>query len=274
MNVNEIPNPENTPLFKPVTPEELQPKPTDMPINREPSGVPIRKSHSYYAGMFDAKNRRFAYKDTFAPSKGIVKKSNISGYGVFAIEDIKAGDMIEECPAVLLDSTFSQNKDWVLNRYAFTWHANGEIDRVNGSTMALVLGNGMLYNHDDLPNAYFVQDAYLKVFRLYAISNIKTGDEITWYYGEGYANRLREERTMTSDHHIPEGYKEGSNKELVPEVKKGGCGCKGAKPKQTAQPKIQEPTASNQPSAEKLLFRSMIVPENILPDDKIQDSTI
>ena len=47
MNVNEIPNPENTPLFKPVTPEELPPKPTDMPINREPSGVPIRQSHSY-----------------------------------------------------------------------------------------------------------------------------------------------------------------------------------------------------------------------------------
>lgn len=196
MNANEILNSDNTPLFKPYIIRELQPNALYMPFISEHPEVFIQKSHSYYIGLFDAKNKQFAYKDTFAPSKGIVKKSNISGYGVFAIEDIKAGDMIEECPAILLDTTFSQNKDWVLSRYAFAWSANTEITRVNGSTMTLVLGNGMMYNHDDLPNAYFVQDSCLKIFRLYAISDIKMGDEITWYYGEEYSNRLREEKKI------------------------------------------------------------------------------
>lgn len=294
MNPHEIPSKTSTPLFKPMSPDELKPRPTDKPIVRDEVGSPVRKAHSYYVGALDPKNNRFASKDSFMMAKGQVKKSPISGYGVFAIEDIKAGDLIEECPVVILDTTFTQNTDWVLNRYCFTWVANNEIDHKNGHSMAMVLGNGMVYNHGDIPNSYFIQDSYLKVYRLYALSDIKIGEEITWYYGEGYAQRLQEERKMTSDPHIPEGFiQHGTTGPVMPAPKDKGCGC-GKKATDVATKKAAHPVSrmtppkldvvdtitpnpniteelqvKSIPQAETLLFRSMVVPEIILNNDKI-----
>ena len=49
-----------------------------------------------------------------------VKKSSIHGYGVFAIKDIKEGDIIEECHFMSLPSQlYDSIKRWPILRYVF-----------------------------------------------------------------------------------------------------------------------------------------------------------
>jgi hypothetical protein len=276
MTPNEAPPSENEnrePIFNS---ENIKPKDTDMKPILNPEGVPVRKSHSYYQGMFDYNTNSFARKERFI-NRTYVGKSQVHGYGVFAKEDIKAGEIIEECQAVLLDTTFPNNKDWVLGRYCMTWNASSEIDQKYGPTMAMMLGHGMIYNHSEKPNAYVVQDTYMKVFTFYALSDIPKGTEISWYYGTGYAKRLKEEGNLTHSRGFPHGLAnipsgnannlsayeapatENSLVKPNQQKKSGGCGC-GNKKKEPAPP---VPT-------EKVPFRSMVVPDKIINEENIE----
>jgi hypothetical protein len=232
-------------------------------IERDANGNIIRKNHSYFIGAFDRPNNKFVLKQTLDESKGYVAKSPISGYGVFAKQDISAGELIEECPVVILDGTHENNKDWVLNRYAFTWSCNCQICKLNGQSMCLPLGNGMIYNHSDEPNAYYIQDSFYRIFRFYAFKDIKKDEEITWFYGVGYSDRLRKEKTLSPLGMTPEGMPSNT-----PPTRKG-CGCSGrmkaVEIEKEPELLLEEP-AVEQKSADELLFRSMIVPENILND--------
>jgi len=171
---------------------------------------PVRVSHSNYFGKFDFNTNSFPRKEKFL-SNTYIGKSSISGYGAFASKDIDVGELIEECPALLLDTTFQKNKDWVLQRYGMTWDCNCEICRINGKTIALFGGNGLFYNHSEKPNAYLVQDYHLKLYRFYALSSIKKDEEITWYYGAGYAERLRNEKNNPNANNVPEGMQDAIN---------------------------------------------------------------
>jgi len=280
MTPNETPPSSDTPPV--FSQENLQPQDGDMSPVTNKQGIPVRTSHSYYKGMFDHNTNSFARKERFI-NRTYAAKSEIDGYGVFAKEDIKAGEIIEECQAVLLDTTFPKNKDWVLGRYCMTWVANSEIDRTHGPTMALMLGHGMIYNHSEIPNAYVVQDSYMKTFNFYALTDIPKGTEITWYYGIGYAQRLRSEGKITHSKFFPDGAhtlnSPDSNalmkmmsapaKEITvvktaqpnamqteeTQPKKKGCGC-GAK--KVEPPKNDEKAPS---------FRSMVVPDKILNEE-------
>lgn len=266
--------------------ENLKPQEGDIPPVVNNQGVPVRTSHSYYKGMFDHNTNSFARKERFI-NRTYAAKSAIDGYGVFAKEDIKAGEIIEECQAVLLDTTFPKNKDWVLGRYCMTWIANSEIDRVHGPTMALMLGHGMVYNNSETPNAYVVQDSFMKVYTFYALTDIPKGTEITWYYGIGYSQRLRSEGNITHSKFYPDGAhtlnspesnslmkimsapaKENTvtktnqpNQSNPAQPAKKGCGC-GAKKQQSA------PNAEKTPA-----FRSMVVPDKILNEQNVEQST-
>lgn len=231
-------------------------------------GEPIRTNHSYFIGAFDKANNKFVVKDKLEEPKCYVARSPISGYGVFAKEDIKSGEMIEECPVVILDGTHNNNADWVLNRYAFTWSCTCDICVKNGQSMCIPMGNGMVYNHSDEPNAYYVQDSFFRIFRFYAFKDIKKDEEITWYYGNGYSLRLQKEKTLAPFGMPPEGV--AAN---ISNQKKKGCGCGANRVKstETTQP-VESQTVENiekkeeVKSADELLFRSMVVPENILND--------
>jgi len=282
MTPNETPPSEGENRQPVFSPENLKSKPDDMKPITNKEGIPVRKSHSYYQGMFDYNTNTFARKERFI-NRTYAGKSGVHGYGVFAKEDIKAGEIIEECQAVLLDTTFPNNKDWVLGRYCMTWLANSEIDKTYGPTMAMMLGHGMIYNHSEKPNAYVVQDTYMKVFTFYALTDIPKGTEISWYYGVGYAQRLKEEGKITHSRGVPDGLSNipsGSANNLsgyaVPatensitknEPKKGGCGC-GAKKQ---PPPTQE--SSMQPPEKKVPFRSMVVPDKILNEETVTPQT-
>jgi hypothetical protein len=262
MNTNEMPSKDDRP--KVFDPSVYQPGPNDMEAVYDEYGFPARKSHSYYVSAYIAKENKFAIKSKFVQPKVYVGKSKISGLGVFASEDIKSGDLIEECPVVLLDTTFQENKDWVLNRYAFTWGCGCQICQKFGHTMALVLGNGMIYNHSEKPNSYWNQDTALKYYSLHALTDINKDEEITWYYGAGYSMRLKMESAMTFERGTPEGWPP-SGKNLRNSTNTSG----NSEPTEL----VKDEEVKEEKTAEQLLFRSMVVPEKIL-NDKVQEGTV
>lgn len=139
-----------------------------------------------------------------------VKKSPVEGYGVFATEDIKAGEVLEEVPFILmpkytsLGRSFhdfsnsvgyceSKNKFYESLRqnlgfkdpekYYFTWsppQPNVSGERI--SFQVLPLGLACIYNTSNTKN-----NAGWKVetetFTFYAVSDIKAGEEIRTFYG-------------------------------------------------------------------------------------------
>lgn len=103
--------------------------------------------------------------------KIIIKKSKKHGYGVFADEGIKKGNIIEECYIIL-----TNGKDRKLDDYYF------DVDR----KYALLTGYGIIYNHADDPNAECVIDAKNRLATFVALKKITKGEEIYISYGKGW----------------------------------------------------------------------------------------
>lgn len=104
--------------------------------------------------------------------KVIVKKSKaINGYGVYADQVFKKGDIIEEC--YMLVST--HGGDNALEDYYF---------QVGKKAHGIPLGYGMIYNHAEDPNADYriSRERNLMVFK--ANRTIKKGEEIFISYGD------------------------------------------------------------------------------------------
>ena len=105
-----------------------------------------------------------------------VKKSSIHGYGVFAKEDIKKDDIIEECHFMSLPSQlYDSIKRWPILRYVFHYPI-----RALGRFEELVwpFGNGCIYNSSPNPNASWNTDEVNRLFVFYALKDIKKGEEI------------------------------------------------------------------------------------------------
>ena len=108
-----------------------------------------------------------------------VKESPIHGLGVFALEDVAAGDTLERCAYIVIDDDDLQEVNR-LNDYLFT-SPDAATDYL------VVMGCGMLYNHDSPPNAKWeVDEADNRFLRFYADRDIKAGEEIFHDYGEEY----------------------------------------------------------------------------------------
>ena len=119
-------------------------------------------------------------------NKIVIGKSNIAnaGRGVFAIENIKKGELIEICPILIFSS-----KDAILlgktklQYYVYDWDEDKSI---------LVLGFGSLYNHSQLCNSkYEIQEEDENIY-FSAIKNIKKGEEITINYGSFYIKKYNQ----------------------------------------------------------------------------------
>lgn len=99
--------------------------------------------------------------------KSIPKK----GRGVFATSNIKKDAIIEICPVAVFP--FIEGQQHALEGYAFRW---------TKTKVAIALGLGSLYNHSYTPNAEYVQDRKLKEIHVYALRNIRKGEEICFNY--------------------------------------------------------------------------------------------
>lgn len=238
------------------------------------------------AAVIDNKTKtiQFSTPTKFIESKAYVGKSPIQGLGCFAKQNINSGEIIEEVSAILLDTTTKSNRDWVVSKYCFTWpcEPGDPICAENGPTYVMPTGNAMIYNHSDAPNAYWIYDKAMKRMFMAALRNIEEGEEIFWYYGNGYAKSLREGNLR------------------LEKPKTGGCSsCQQKGPRETGptvdsvvnenifsqkhlalgkeNPFSSRLKANNslynkmmEISKEQIQFRSMVVPEKKL-DDNIQD---
>ena len=123
------------------------------------------------------------------PHKIVIKESPIHGMGVFATEKIKEGEIIEVCYLVDMELDISKPSE-ILERYRFNWPQGNNLTK-----LVIPTGYGMIYNHNENPNANWRSNFDNETFEFYAIREIEIGEEIfTWYGGENYWSGMKSTR--------------------------------------------------------------------------------
>lgn len=108
-----------------------------------------------------------------------VAASPLGGRGVFTSKKIYAGDLIEVCPALVMNPTDIEHLDkTILYDYYFLW----EDDAKGLKTTAVALGLGSMYNHAAPSNADYQMDFEYATIDIIAVENIEPGEEITINY--------------------------------------------------------------------------------------------
>jgi SET domain-containing protein len=110
-----------------------------------------------------------AMKDCLPRPEVEVRKSLVSGNGVFALKNFKKNDLIEACPVLMVKKGLES-----ITNYVFRAEGN--------DYNVLPLGYGCIYNHAALPNAKWEYDEGNLLLIFKAQKNIFKGEEIFVYY--------------------------------------------------------------------------------------------
>lgn len=112
-----------------------------------------------------------------------VKKAQNKGRGIFAVQDIPKGRLIEVAPAIVLPPEQLQilNKTKVLDYYFVQPLEYATTKKIKGY---FVLGLASLCNHAEDPNSYveWIEDEVGVWSHLIAQKHIKTDEEVTLFY--------------------------------------------------------------------------------------------
>jgi SET domain-containing protein len=104
-----------------------------------------------------------------------IKRTPNRGWGVFALKNFEAGELIESAPVLTFDTKARKTLEkTLLNHYIYPWRS------VRGA--ALAFGYGSIYNHSFEPNADWKQNFKTKCMVYRAIRPIKKGEEILVNY--------------------------------------------------------------------------------------------
>ena len=110
-----------------------------------------------------------------------VRKSNVSGRGIFTKKEIKKGEIIEICQIIKLSKEDREKIDSTeLYNYYFSWKEEG---------LAISLGLGSLYNHSYQPNAQYIKDFDKDLINFVALKDIKPEEEILVNYNGDPTNQ-------------------------------------------------------------------------------------
>jgi len=101
--------------------------------------------------------------------------SGIHGRGVFTTRDAVAGELLECCPALVLDEAGAEAM------FSYRWGLAHE-----ESSFFLPLGLGSLYNHSEKPTAKGTLDVRRKVLEFYTTADMYKGQEVLVSYGDTY----------------------------------------------------------------------------------------
>ncbi len=104
--------------------------------------------------------------------------SPVHNQGVFAACFIKAGEVIERCPYLVIDDD-DLAEDNRLNDYLFT---SPDV----ATDYLVIMGYGMMYNHSDDANAEWEIDDDNRFVKFSASKDIQEGEEIFQDYGVEY----------------------------------------------------------------------------------------
>lgn len=153
----------------------------------------------------------------FNSNKIKIDRSEVSGRGVFAKEDIKSGSLLEQCHFIIPEKKHG-GKDENLTRYMFCFPEKGKdkeiqkeksrmdmakllsyneefkdkadsilelgYEKINNLiNYAVVLGHGMIYNHSNEPNVGFKFNQEDFCFDYYTIQDISKDEELLINYG-------------------------------------------------------------------------------------------
>lgn len=113
--------------------------------------------------------------------------SDIHFRGVFATEDIEYGEIIERCPLVPMANRSRYQNDPQIWEYLYTQPTCPCSECTNhGFVFHMVLGYGMMYNHQDIPNTKWAFDYRNLIADVIAERKILAGEEIFVSYGSKY----------------------------------------------------------------------------------------
>jgi uncharacterized protein len=129
---------------------------------------------NYTENNYDLQNSRSIVKNQLIfAEKIIIKRSNIHRWGVFAKNDIKCGEIIEEFPYFLIPKS---EMDMTTSIIEYSYRFRGDF----------IIGMGCcgLYNHSFDPNLDYCIDRANEIMTHYAIRDISSGEELTLDYGE------------------------------------------------------------------------------------------
>ena len=103
--------------------------------------------------------------------------SEEKGNGVFALRDIKQGEIIEVAPVIPMSHADIPESGNAPDGYVLDWDED-DPDEAH----ALVLGYIMLYNHSKNANMEFESNFENYTITATAARDIKAGEELTWDY--------------------------------------------------------------------------------------------
>jgi hypothetical protein len=121
-----------------------------------------------------------------------VKEAGNKGLGVFADVDIEKGKPIEFCHSIVMEHRNKYQHDPEFRRYSYWANCECEECKRHGAQAVLPLGNGCIYNSaetKELSNCAYKVVANQRLIVFYAIKDIKAGEEILTWWGQGYYNR-------------------------------------------------------------------------------------
>lgn len=111
------------------------------------------------------------------PSVYVKDTGTPKGRGVFAGRALGVGEVIEECPVVLIRKPYEAiHKE--LKTFVFYWEVPGS----KTVTQALALGYGSLYNHANPSNMRYETDGEALIMRFVAVRDISPDEELTINY--------------------------------------------------------------------------------------------
>jgi hypothetical protein len=120
----------------------------------------------------------------FISPKICVKPSPVHRWGVFAVDFIAEGEIIEECPMVELEKSWLEKEDKILSKYRFNFPSGGIPE-----SQQVCLGYGSLYNHSNQPNVYWqsvcIYTAYIYgIYTAVRVSASVRDERSCWVCGE------------------------------------------------------------------------------------------
>jgi len=99
------------------------------------------------------------------------------GRGIYALEDIAEGTVIETCPVIPVGSHNIPDDGGAPDGYLLDWDEDTE-----GEEHCMPLGYIMLYNHSVDGNVSLENDYEERTITSTAMRDIKAGEEILWNY--------------------------------------------------------------------------------------------
>lgn len=128
----------------------------------------------------------------------IKRTGDEKGLGVFALQDIPEGWVVEVSPVVLIEDDFESLPVAIQNRI-FAW---GNLSGLGSPEHALALGWGGMFNHGNPASLRYCADPYAGALIFTAVRAIRRGEELTINYNLSNGDHISTEDTWFEDRNI------------------------------------------------------------------------